>query len=444
LIVAQEGQVVAINLALARKVGLAPEACIGLAANSWCPPEERAAFNERMAAILARQKPSAFEQRWQTIQGWRWIEWEATRVTGGLRLVGRDFSRHRLAEGHFAKLSQALEQVPVGILLTTPMGHVQYMNAAYSDYSGLTLEDALESDVPLLSEGHPSEASYRQFCATVAAGSVWQGTLHCPTKDGRLIWERVMVSPALDEHGNVTHLLCVRENLTAQRELEEKLANVERRLEDELSAPEDDSQIEEAMFTLLGAASWFGQAATTVKGAKEALNRISCLTYDIAQRLQHAEPRGIVEIASVPLASLIEECASSLRPGLPAGRIIKIENSAPLVRVKGEAWPWTQALNLAIKHFVSGTEPKITLLLKTSYLKHPKDHQIDTGTLRFEIKRQTSRGRRSKAGSEEKVFRDSDLAFIAGVVAQAGGNIAFGYDTPWVDDLVIELPALKD
>jgi hypothetical protein len=253
-----------------------------------------------------------------------------------------------------------------------------------------------------------------------------------------------MVSPALDSSGNVTHLLCIRENLTAQRELEEKLASVERRLEDELSAPEDDSQIEEAMFTLLGAASWFGQAATTVKGAKEALNRISCLTYDIAQRLQSAEPRKIIEIASIPLASLIEDCASSLRPGLPAGRIIKIENSAPLVRVKGEAWPWTQALTLAIKHFVSGAEPKITLILKTNYLKNPKDSLIDTGTLRLEIKREISRVRRKKAGSEERVFRDSDLAFIAGVVAEAGGNILSGFETPWVDDLVIELPALKD
>gem|GEM_PF-1967805 len=444
LIVAQAGQVVAINPALARKVGLAPEACVGLAANSWCPPEERKAFNELMAAILARQKPSAFEQRWQTIQGWRWIEWEATRVQGGLRLVGRDFSRHRLAEGHFAKLSQALEQVPVGIVLTTPQGHVQYMNAAYCDYSGLTLEDALASDVPLLSEGHPSEASYRQFCATVSAGSVWQGTLQCPTQNGRIIWERVMVSPALDAHGNVTHLLCIRENLTAQRELEEKLANAERRLEDELTAPEDDSQIEEAVFTLLGAAAWFGPAATTGKVAKEALNRISCLTYDIAQGLQNSKQQGNIEVPSIPLGNLIEECANSLRPGLPAGRTIKLENSAPLARVKGEAWPWTQALALTIKHFISGLEAKIILIIETSYLKSPEDHRVDTGTLRLHIKRQVSRGRRSKSASEEKVFRDSDLAFIAGVVVQAGGNILSGFERPWIDDLVIELPALKD
>ena len=440
LIVASEGQVVAINPALARKVGLPAEACIGLAASSWCPPEERAAFNERLQGILAKPKASGFEQRWQTLQGWRWIEWEAFRVTGGLRLVGRDFSRHRLAEGHFAKLSQALEQVPVGILLTTPTGHVQYMNAAYSDYSGLTLEDALESEVPLLSEGHPSDASYRQFCATVAAGSVWQGTLHCPTKDGRLIWERVMVSPALDAQGNVTHLLCVRENLTAQRDLEKKLAEAERRLKEELTAPDDDSLIEEAMLTLLGAASWFGQVATTGKGAKAALNRISCLTYDIAQRIQNPEQRGLVEIASVPLSSLIEECTSTLRPGLPAGRIITVENSTPLALVKGEPWPWTQALTLAIKHFVSGAEPKITLLVKTSYLVTPQNSQKDTGIVRLEIKRKTGRSRRSKVASEEKVFRDSDLAFIAGVVAQADGHIIQGYETPWIDDLVIELP----
>ena len=76
-----------------------------------------------------------------------------------VRLVGRDASARRLAEGHLARLSQAVEQAPFGILITSPTGKVQYMNQGYTEYSGFTLEDALEPDFAIMKEGHPSEAA---------------------------------------------------------------------------------------------------------------------------------------------------------------------------------------------------------------------------------------------------------------------------------------------
>ena len=444
LIVSDAGAVLAANLAFARKVGLNPEACLGRAAASWCPPEEQAAFTARLTALTAKPKASAFDQRWQSVQGWRWIDWETTRVTGGLRLIGRDVSRHRLTEGHLAKLSQAVEQAPVGILLTSPTGHVQYMNAAYSDYSGFTLEDALEADLPILSEGHPSDASYRQFCATVAAGSVWQGTLHCPTKDGRLIWERVMVSPAMDAQGGVSHLLCIRENLTAQRELEEKLARAERRLDDELTNAPGDSLGEEALLTLQGAAAWSSEAASLKKGAKATLARIARVTGDIAQRLQAREPRGASDGAAVSLTSLVEACARSLRPALPAGRSIAVKNIGLVPRVAGETWPWIHALSLATKHFFSGAEPTVAVTLTTRHVKGRKASAARAGVVQLEIKRRAGRGRRVLSGPDESLFRDSDLAFIAGVVTQAGGRVVSGFQNPWIDVLRIELPAVAE
>ena len=442
LSVSDAGEVLAANPAFARKVGLTPETCLGRAAASWCPPEEQTAFTARLAALTAKPKASAFDQRWQSVQGWRWIDWETTRVTGGLRLIGRDVSRHRLAEGHLAKLSQAVEQAPVGILLTSPTGHVQYMNAAYSDYSGFTLEDALESALPILSEGHASDASYRQFCATIAAGSVWQGTLHCPTKDGRLIWERVMVSPAMDAHGVVSHLLCIRENLTSQRELEDKLARAERRLDDELTNAPGDSLGEEALLTLQGAAAWSHQAASRSKGAQSALARLARVAGDVAQRLQPREHPGARAGAAVQLTLLIEECARSLRPALPAGRRIAVKTVGPVPRVAGETWPWIHALSLATKHFFAGTEPTIAVTLTTRHRKGRKTGAQHSGVVQLEIKRRAGRSRRTLAGPDESLFRDSDLAFIAGVVTQAGGRIVSGYENPWIDDLRIELPAV--
>ena len=67
-----------------------------------------------------------------------------------------------------------------------------------------------------------------------------------------------------------------------------------------------------------------------------------------------------------------------------------------------------------------------------------------SGVVQLEIKRRAGRGRRMQAGPDESLFRDSDLAFIAGVVTQAGGRIVSGYENPWIDDLRIELPAVNE
>jgi hypothetical protein len=278
----------------------------------------------------------------------------------------------------------------------------------------------------------------------VAAGSVWQGTLHCPTKDGRLIWERVMVSPAMDAHGVVSHLLCIRENLTSQRELEDKLARAERRLDDELTHTPGDSLGEEALLTLQGAAAWSQQAASRSKGAKSALARLARVTGDVAQRLQPREQRGAHASAAVQLTILIEECARSLRPALPAGRSLAVKNVGPVPRIAGETWPWIHALSLATKHFFAGTEPTIAVTLTTRHVKARKTSTARAGVVQLEIKRRAGRGRRVLDGPDESLFRDSDLAFIAGVVTQAGGRIVSGYDNPWIDDLRIELPAVNE
>jgi hypothetical protein len=255
-----------------------------------------------------------------------------------------------------------------------------------------------------------------------------------------------MVSPAMDAQGGVSHLLCIRENLTAQRELEEKLARAERRLDDELTTTPSDSLGEEALLTLQGAAAWSSQAANSSKGAKSTLALLARVTGDIAQRLQAREARGSSDRGAVSLTSLIEACARSQRPGLPAGRSIAVKNAGVVPRVAGETWPWIHALSLATKHFFSGAEPTVAVTLTTRYIKARKTNAAHAGVVQLEIKRRAGRSpsRRVLNGPEESLFRDSDLAFIAGVVTQAGGRIVSGYDNPWIDDLRIELPAVNE
>src|SRR3569833_2924868 len=144
------------------------------------------------------------------------------------RSGGRDVTKRRLAEEHWSKLAKAVEQSPFSIVMTTPDGRVQYVNPRYTHSTGYTLEEIFEKDIPVLREGHPSEESFREFEDTVMTGQKWTGELCTKCKDGRILWEFVQVSPIRNNEDQVTHLLCMREDITERKKIEEQLRQAQK------------------------------------------------------------------------------------------------------------------------------------------------------------------------------------------------------------------------
>jgi len=217
------GLILAANPALARKLGQTPDALRGRAVGEFRHPADAAAPPAGATRV---------EQRWLTPQGWRWITWDeavmAANDGGGVRAVGHDTTRQRLAEEQFFKLSRAFDQAPVAMVITDTAGRVQYVNARFTLSTGRTLEQILDEQLDVLREGHPDDASYAQFQATVAAGREWRGELARTGPDGKPVWESVQVSCLRNAAGEVTNLLCLREDITARKLLEDQLRQAQK------------------------------------------------------------------------------------------------------------------------------------------------------------------------------------------------------------------------
>ncbi len=229
-----EGKILAVNEAFARKFGVPRRAWPQQETAALVHPEDLPQWRTSLARIALSPYRGAHEHRWQTAQGWRWLQWEdcALRDAEGLivayRSIGRDVTKRRLAEEHFQKLASAVEQSPFSIVMTTPDGRVQYVNPRYTQATGYTLEEIFEKQIPVLRHGHATEDSYRDFEATVQAGQRWSGELCTPCKDGRPLWELVQVSPIRNHFDEVTHLLCVREDITERKSLEDQLRQAQK------------------------------------------------------------------------------------------------------------------------------------------------------------------------------------------------------------------------
>jgi PAS domain S-box-containing protein len=227
-------RVVEVNRAFARKFGQAAATWASRHVPSLIHPDDLGGWSELAGRLSRPPFHVSREHRWQTAQGWRWIAWEETAVRDedgipvAVRAIGRDVTKHRLAEEHYRKLAQAIEQAPVSIAVTTPGGTPQYVNSRYTEVTGFTLEEIFERQIPLLREGHSSDAAYRRFCAVVASGNRWAGELRSRRKDGGENWEFVQVSPIRDHRDEIAYLLCLREDISERKAMEERLRQAQK------------------------------------------------------------------------------------------------------------------------------------------------------------------------------------------------------------------------
>jgi PAS domain S-box-containing protein len=229
-----EGRVLAVNEAFARKFGIPRPAWAGRNPSSLLHPDDLKDWTATMERLAHPPYRASHEHRWQTAQGWRWLSWEETGVRDGdgnviaFRAVGRDVTKRRLAEEHYHKLANAVDQSPFSIVVTSPDGRVQYVNPKFTHSTGYTLEEIFEKEIPVLREGHASEESFREFEQTVAAGKKWSGELCTRCKDGRTLWEFVQVSPIRNHADEITHLLSMREDITERKKLEDQLRQAQK------------------------------------------------------------------------------------------------------------------------------------------------------------------------------------------------------------------------
>jgi len=229
-----KGAILEVNRAFARKFGRPAPDWTGGSLSGLVHPEDVLAWHAEEQRLSRPPHHISREHRWETAQGWRWIGWEETALRNELgevlavRAIGRDVTKHRLAEEHSRKLAQALEQAPVSVIIMTPAGTPQYVNSQFTEVTGFTLEDIFEQEIPLLRDGHASEADYRRCCAILATGRKWTGELRTRRRAGGDAWEFVQISPIRNQLEEIIYLLCLREDISERKELAEQLRQVQK------------------------------------------------------------------------------------------------------------------------------------------------------------------------------------------------------------------------
>lgn len=132
-------------------------------------------------------------------------------------------------EAQLRKLAQAMEQSPVSLVITDRHGRIEYVNQKYIELSGYTSEELSGNKSNLLRSGyHPTEF-YREMWATLHSGKEWAGIFCNKKKNGELYWESATISSLKDDLGRITHFIGIKQDITAQKKIEEALQQSEKK-----------------------------------------------------------------------------------------------------------------------------------------------------------------------------------------------------------------------
>jgi len=121
------------------------------------------------------------------------------------------------------KFLTALEQSSSSVMITDVEGLIEYVNPHFCRVTGYSAEEAMGRNPRFLKSGKEPPEKYREMWETVLRGTSWSGEFLNRKKNGALFWEQANIAPVADEHGVITSLIAIKEDITERKRAEQEL-----------------------------------------------------------------------------------------------------------------------------------------------------------------------------------------------------------------------------
>lgn len=149
---------------------------------------------------------------------------------GGYTFNGflRDITERLQQEQEVRKLSQVVKHTSASVIITDMAGTIEFVNEAFVDVTGYTLEEVKGKNPRLLKSGFTPAQTYGEMWSELSAGRDWRGELHNRRKNGELFWGLAAITPLRDAQGMTTHYVAVQEDITVRKQMEDELRSAAR------------------------------------------------------------------------------------------------------------------------------------------------------------------------------------------------------------------------
>ncbi|HJV49517.1 MAG TPA: PAS domain S-box protein [Geothrix sp.] len=201
-------------------------------------PEFRTAMHAYVSGIIARHE--RFDRDYPIIRvsdgALRWVhgQGDIQRDAEGrpVALVGviQDITERKEAEQSIRKISVAIEQSPLSVLITNPMGDIEYVNPAFTQITGYRADEVLGLNPRLLRSPRTPLSLYQAMWDTLSRGETWVGEFENLKKNGEVFFERATIAPVRDEQGGLMNYIAIKEDITQDKRAEAERRSLESQL----------------------------------------------------------------------------------------------------------------------------------------------------------------------------------------------------------------------
>ena len=218
----RSGRLLEVNEAYVRLSGYSREALLSM--HTWeldateCPEDTAA----RMEQCI-REGRLLFQTRHRTKDG-RILDIEVSTsycpVSGGRFFAfHRDIGARIEARETLQKLSSAVEQSSHAIVITDNRVEIEYVNQAFTEVSGYSLEEVRGTNPRRLQSGKTASATFTAMWQSLRDGLAWRGEVVNRRKNGEVYYAYQSISPILDAQGNTRHYVSISEDVTEKKRI---------------------------------------------------------------------------------------------------------------------------------------------------------------------------------------------------------------------------------
>ncbi|MCB0208967.1 MAG: PAS domain S-box protein [Anaerolineae bacterium] len=230
------GNITDCNETYQRMIGYSRREIIGRHTTAFATENSKKLFAKKFM-ILKKQGYAEGELELIRKDGSKIIVWRRYRAVrhadGSLSQIvsyNRNITERLKAVRQISLLARALEQSPVAMMITDRKGVINYVNFRFTELTEYSYEDVVGKNMRSMETEWQSQDELENMWSTLNSGEEWRGEWYNLTKSGEVYWELITAIPMFNPKGQVTNFIFVKENFTAQKDLETDTLQTQRRM----------------------------------------------------------------------------------------------------------------------------------------------------------------------------------------------------------------------
>ncbi|MFV8834252.1 PAS domain S-box protein [Aquisalimonas sp.] len=103
-----------------------------------------------------------------------------------------------------------------------------YVNPAFERLTGFSADEILYQDCRFLQADDRDQEALDEIRAALMDGRATRQVLRNYRKDGSMFWNELSITPVYNERDQLTYYIGIQKDVTAQKELEQRVADLEK------------------------------------------------------------------------------------------------------------------------------------------------------------------------------------------------------------------------